>query len=199
MVASRGEGAIGRSDVLDHALAGVAQLNADQNDVPTPRRVPPSKSGRVAAETGPQSASASRFQSPDWNDGPHHHRQRSSVHFDFTSHGGSRAARGLGQHDRAVPSRHELVRAAVNGPGRARVRLCSARGSVPGDRPRALHRPSDRGRLPTAVRCERTERSRTMSDSRVFVRVTSSRDEARSGAVGFTHALSRPPISEEVL
>ena len=46
-----------------------AELNADENDAATPRRVPPSKTRPVTAHAGPHSAPASRFQSPDWNDG----------------------------------------------------------------------------------------------------------------------------------
>ena len=52
------------------ALADSAELNADENDAATPRRgPPPSKTARITARPGRQSGPASRFQSPDWNDG----------------------------------------------------------------------------------------------------------------------------------
>jgi len=70
MLALGHENAIGASDALDEALADLAELNADENYAATPRRVPPpSKTGRVTAKAGLQSAPASRFQSPNCNDG----------------------------------------------------------------------------------------------------------------------------------
>ena len=145
-LASRDKNAIGPSDSLDHALADFAQTNADQNDATTPRTVTPSKTGPVTATGGAAvhigvSIPITRLRRP----------HDATPSFTLTSQVMAVRRHAEVSDSATVRSRRATDSFAGLPMAQSALEFASDRHaeSVPGDRPRTLHRPSNRGRLAT--------------------------------------------------